>query len=217
MGNRIILFLALFCIASQCYSDTIAVSFNTLGNCSICKDRIEGAVRPIHGVISVSWKIIGDVTTVTYYNDSTDVQTIMHVIAGVGHDTEWFPAPDSAYNLLKGTCCEYLRTNNYDHVQVGFLSLMNGWYYPLSVDEKRAASSFHIFPNPATEFIVIESPSSTSTPCNAALYTLSGNMVTSTTFTGSGSLNTASLSPGEYVVTVSTQGILTDRKKVIKR
>ena len=95
------------------FADSTTVAFGTLGNCSICKDRIEGAVKQVPGVISVSWKIISDVTTVTYDSTVTDVYIIMHVIANVGHDTEWFPAPDSAYNLLKGTCCEYQRTNNY--------------------------------------------------------------------------------------------------------
>lgn len=199
------------------YSEPTTVSFNTLGNCSICKDRIEGAAKVIPGVVSVTWKIISDVTTVTYDSTITDVYTIMHVIANVGHDTEWFPAPDSAYNLLVGTCCEYQRTNNYELVQVGYLSLENRWFNPLGQGELKTISSFTIYPNPATDMIRISLSGDKKTKCHAALYDLSGDRVAAASFPGYGVLDIMHLPKGEYILVVSPEGTLIGRKKVIKR
>jgi copper chaperone CopZ len=195
----------------------VSVEFNTLGNCSICKDRIEGAVRPLPGVISVNWKIIGDVTSVSFDDDTTDLYIIMHAIANVGHDTEWFPAPDSAYNTLVGTCCEYQRTNNYDSVRVGYLVLMNQWYSPLGQPEMSGKISLSVFPNPATDRVSVSLHGNPDRACEATLHTLSGAVVKSVSFTGTVSLGLENLLPGEYILSVYTDGIAAGRQKIIKR
>jgi len=198
-------------------SETFTATFITLGNCTLCQNRIQNAASQVSGVISVSWSIPDDATTVTYYTDSTDLFTIMHAISNVGHDTEWYPAPDSAYNLLIGTCCEYARTIDYTNVQVGYLSLMGIWVFPLGQQEIAQGVSLTVFSNPATESLTLNLDQNWDKLCTATLYSLMGTIVSSTRFTKNSTLDLRNLTPGEYMITVVSNGILISRKKIIKQ
>jgi len=213
----LIVILILYGFTGIAENETFTATFVTLGNCTICKTRIETAASQVPGVISVSWSIPDDATTVTYYTDSTDLFIIMHAIAYVGHDTEWYPAPDSAYNLLIGTCCEYTRTIDYSNVQIGYLSLMGIWVFPLGQPEINQNVTFSVFPNPATEVIYLSMDPSRDRLCTATLRSLTGTIVSSARFSGNGILDLRNLATGEYIITVETDGIIIGRKKMIKR
>ena len=111
----------------------MTIYFPVLGNCYLCQLRIEEAVNNLDGIESVNWSYDTKITTVTYDDGVTDAYEMMHAISAVGHDTEWYPAPDSAYYTLVGTCCEYERTNDYTNVQIGYLSLMDLWVFRLEL------------------------------------------------------------------------------------
>ena len=144
ISSFLVFFFLLFSVVAQQRSP-VTIYFTTLGNCGICQNRIQNAVKELPGVDTVYWNIEKDQTTVTYDESVTDAYVIMHAIANAGHDNEWFPAPDSAYNLLVGSCCEYLRTIDYGQVQVGYLSMMDKWFYPLAISEARP-SEIRVFP-----------------------------------------------------------------------
>jgi hypothetical protein len=171
--------LLVFLLGMFAYQGTyaITVSFPTTGNCAICEIRIEQAVSKINGVQSVSWDMGTDVTTVEYDESLTDCFIVMTEIANVGHDTEWFRAPDSAYALLIGSCCEYERVINYDSVQVGYLSLMGYWFYPLGI-ENQGNTSFKITPTVSQGLFTIqfENPADNGT-LKVSIYSLSGRKV----------------------------------------
>jgi copper chaperone CopZ len=215
--NTLLTLVLLAWFAAGFASEQFTARFINLGNCSICKNRIETAAKTVPGVTTATWSQSKDETTVTYYTDSTDVYAIMHVIAGVGHDTEWFPAPDSAYNLLVGTCCEYERTYGYENVQVGYLSLMDLWLFPMGRQEMTGKISFTAYPNPAGDRITVSSNEETGNSFIATLTALSGAVAITTGFTGQASLDLSSLAPGAYILTVTSQGIMVSRQKVIRR
>jgi copper chaperone CopZ len=212
----LLLILCFYSFAAFAQTETFTASFITLGNCSICKSRIENAVNMGPGIISVSWDIPSEVTTVAYYCDSTDLYAIMHTIANVGHDTEWFPAPDSAYNLLIGTCCEYTRTIDYSQVQVGYLSLMGIWIFPLGQQEIPKDVSFSVYPNPVQDFLSVKIEQDQNKPFIATIYSLTGAIVYSARITGTGILDLGSLASGEFLITIVSEGVLIGRKKLIK-
>lgn len=84
-------------------TDTVKV----LGNCSMCKMRIERAAM-VAGVSSASWNGRTKVLTITYNPSQIKNEDIQKRIAAAGHDTEKYRATDKAYNSLPG-CCQYER------------------------------------------------------------------------------------------------------------
>jgi len=174
-----LIFIALMTVDQPVISGVpFTISFTTLGNCYICKIRIETKVNQVEGVISSEWDYVSKVTTVTYDDGVTDAYQIMHAIADTGHDTEWFRAPDSMYALLIGSCCEYPRTIDYTNVQIGYLSLMGIWLYPLGVQQNRHESNFTIFPTVGNGLIHIKEPAENVLgSVTIAVYSLSGGLV----------------------------------------
>ena len=170
----LLIFLSFFAFKA---TYAVSVSFLTTGNCAICEIRIEQAVSKIAGVQSVSWDMGTDVTTVEYNESETDCFVVMTEIANVGHDTEWFRAPDSAYALLIGSCCEYERVINYDSVQVGYLSLMGFWLFPLGI-ANQGSSSIKVTPTVGQGMFTLqmENPSEDGIT-KVAIYALSGRKV----------------------------------------
>ncbi|MFH1297851.1 MAG: hypothetical protein ABIJ04_11380 [Bacteroidota bacterium] len=136
--------------------ESMQIIFPTLGNCYLCKLRIEAKLNLTEGVISDEWDYITKVTTVEYDETVTDAFQVMHAIADTGHDTEWYPAPDSMYALLIGTCCEYERTINYANVQIGYLSLMGIWVWPLGVQTVPASYHVSVFPSVGQGIITLD-------------------------------------------------------------
>lgn len=81
------------------------------GQCDMCENRIETAVKSLDGVNSAQWDKSNKSLTVSYDDKKTTSQKIQTSIAMAGHDTEMFSASESGYNKLPG-CCQYKRDEN---------------------------------------------------------------------------------------------------------
>lgn len=79
--------------------------FKVFGNCGMCKSRIEKTLK-IGEVTKASWDKKSKMLTVAFKSDAITVDSLQHLVASVGHDTEKFKAADSVYNELPG-CCLY--------------------------------------------------------------------------------------------------------------
>jgi len=197
----------------------MTIYFPVLGNCYLCKLRIEEAVNKLDGIDSVDWSYDTKITTVTYDDGVTDAYMMMHAISAVGHDTEWFPAPDSAYNTLVGTCCEYERTNDYTNVQVGYLSLMDLWVFPVGIEEPYEDVAVKIFPTAGTGIynyeIDISNPMSEP---EISVFSMSGLRVHTQRISDSksGKIDLQFLSKGHYILILTDAGTLVNRSKLIK-
>lgn len=83
-------------------------TFKVWGNCDMCKERIEKAVKT-EGAGSADWNVKSKILTVTFDPAKTNVEKLSKKIAVAGHDTEKFKADDKDYNALPG-CCKYERS-----------------------------------------------------------------------------------------------------------
>lgn len=77
------------------------------GNCSMCKNRIETALK-VKGISKADWDVKSKMLTVTYDPHVVTLDEIHNKIAAVGHDTEKVMADDKTYKNLMG-CCQYER------------------------------------------------------------------------------------------------------------
>lgn len=117
MKRLLTLWLAtVFCLLSaHSYADepTTKTSFKVSGNCEMCKKRIEKAAS-VKGVKSAVWNQDNGIMTVTFTPSLISLSQIQQRIADAGHDTEKFPANETAYNKLH-KCCKYERKKvNFD-------------------------------------------------------------------------------------------------------
>lgn len=78
------------------------------GNCSMCKDRIEGAAKGVQGVRSANWVVDTKSLHLDFDPRATSVDQISKAVAKAGHDTELDRAPDAVYEGLP-SCCLYAR------------------------------------------------------------------------------------------------------------
>lgn len=192
----------------------MTIYFPVLGNCYLCQLRIEEAVNNLDGIESVNWNYDTKITTVIYDDGVTDAYMMMHAISAVGHDTEWYPAPDSAYHTLVGTCCEYERTNDYTNVQIGYLSLMDLWVFPVGIAEQHEVLDLKIFPTAGTGIYNFEMDlnSPLATP-EISVFSMNGTKVHSQAITQTSRvrIDLQFLMKGNYII------ILTDSNKIIAR
>ncbi|MDG1685136.1 MAG: heavy metal-associated domain-containing protein [Flavobacteriaceae bacterium] len=79
-----------------------------LGNCKMCKSRIEKAAIGVKGVKYASWDIQSGQLQLIYNGLKTNVDSIEKQIAAVGHDTEHHAAIEKVYDQLPA-CCQYVR------------------------------------------------------------------------------------------------------------
>jgi copper chaperone CopZ len=197
---------------------SMTIYFTTLGNCGICQNRIQNAVKNLPGVDSAYWNIPKKQTTVTYDESVTNPYTILHAIANVGHDNEWFRAPDSAYNLLIGSCCEYQRTIDYDTVKVGYLGMMGIWIYPLGF-QKKEQSALLVYPTIGNGiFRVAARGSVVPSAYDLYVYSMNGLKVLTGKFipeTGN-SIDLRSFPTGEYLVVLSDKNRIISSTRLIR-
>ncbi len=95
-------------VMAQRLTKTQKANFTVLGNCSMCKERIETAVLDISGVKYVSWNAETKELNTIYNRRRVDLSEIHKAIAHVGHDTPLYKAQDSTYQSLP-LCCLYER------------------------------------------------------------------------------------------------------------
>jgi copper chaperone CopZ len=82
-------------------------TFKVYGNCGMCKNRIEMALK-VKGVSKANWDVKTKMLTVTYNPHEISLDEINKKIAVAGHDTETVKADDKTYANLMG-CCQYER------------------------------------------------------------------------------------------------------------
>lgn len=194
---------------------SMTIEFKTSGNCSICKDRIETALNQLTGVISSNWSATSQSTTVTYNETIIDAFTIMHAVADVGHDTEWYQAPQEAYDLLVGTCCEYDRVLKYLDVIIGYLSLMDIYVFPLNVELNISNNVNQIYPNPSCDVINI-SLTENIRNYNCSIFNNAGQEILKTNVYGNSQIDLSAFVNGQYLIIVKEGENIILKKKIQK-
>jgi len=86
----------------------IETSFWVGGTCDLCKERIEGSLKGVPGILFADWNVDSKIIKVKYDKDKIKENTIHEKISEVGHDTEKIKAKDEVYNNLM-ECCKYER------------------------------------------------------------------------------------------------------------
>jgi mercuric ion binding protein len=79
-----------------------------MGNCDMCKKRIEKAAYAVLGVKSAIWKAENQQLSLIINEQKTTVNQIEKAVAKVGHDTKNVKATDKDYSNLHD-CCSYDR------------------------------------------------------------------------------------------------------------
>jgi cation transport ATPase len=115
----IILFFAL--LASTSFAQTmpspasastkiVTANIKVLGNCGMCKDRIEKALDT-KGVKQAKWNISTKNLEVIYVPEKITEKKIRELVSAAGHDTDSTKAKDAVYAKLP-FCCLY---RDHDH------------------------------------------------------------------------------------------------------
>lgn len=105
----IVLLASVYTIAQD--KKVIEAEIKVSGNCNMCKERIEKAVK-IDEVKFARWNK-NTKTLKVAFNSSITADSLQKRIAVVGHDTEKFKANDKTYKELP-KCCLY-RDNKKTH------------------------------------------------------------------------------------------------------
>jgi len=82
--------------------------FKVSGNCGMCEETIETAVKALDGVNEADWSQETKMIHVSFNSDKVQLEKIHKAIAKAGYDTELEKADDDVYNGLPG-CCQYTR------------------------------------------------------------------------------------------------------------
>lgn len=83
-------------------------SVQVLGNCGMCKNRIEKAAKDA-GATKAVWDSNTRQLSVTFKSGAVSLESIQQQIAAVGHDAGNVKATDESYQKLPG-CCKYDRS-----------------------------------------------------------------------------------------------------------
>ena len=194
------------------------IIFPALGNCYLCKVRIEAKLNLTEGVLSSNWDYNTKITTVEYDETVTDPFEIMQAVADTGHDTEWYPAPDDMYALLIGSCCEYERTIDYTNVQIGYLSLMGIWVFPVGVAETEDPYHLSIYPSVGAGIVTLDFGN--RLPLQEpilSLYSMSGRLVyqSKLALQSRSRLDLTSIANGQYLAVVTINNEILNKSKLI--
>lgn len=82
-------------------------TFKVWGNCEMCKETIEGALK-VPGIAIADWDSETKQISVKYDSTVINLDGIQQKIAASGYDTEKYKADDEAYANLH-ECCQYER------------------------------------------------------------------------------------------------------------
>lgn len=99
---------SLFTFAQDKPSKNEKANLGVLGNCGMCKDRIEKAAISVKGVKYASWDIPSGQLRLVYNGLKTNLDSIEKQIAASGHDSEQHKAIVEIYDQLPA-CCQYVR------------------------------------------------------------------------------------------------------------
>ena len=82
-------------------------SFKVWGNCEMCKETIEGALK-VDGVRKAEWNAETKQVQITYDTATISLDQIQKNIAAAGYDNEKYKSDEKAYGNLP-ECCQYER------------------------------------------------------------------------------------------------------------
>lgn len=99
------LFLAFMSVSAQV--QTISHKVHVSGNCEMCKETIEAAVKK-PGVRSASWNVNTKELAVSFDPKKTTLKEILLGVAKSGYDNQMFEASEKDYKSLP-SCCQYER------------------------------------------------------------------------------------------------------------
>lgn len=88
----------------------VTANIKVLGNCGMCKDRIEKALDT-KGVKQAKWNISTKNLEVIYVPEKITEKKIRELVSAAGHDTDSTKAKDAVYAKLP-FCCLY---RDHDH------------------------------------------------------------------------------------------------------
>jgi mercuric ion binding protein len=83
------------------------VSFKVWGNCNMCKETIESALK-VNGVSSADWDTKSKMITLSFDSTKISLDRVKKLIANAGYDNDKYIANDSVYKSLP-ECCQYDR------------------------------------------------------------------------------------------------------------
>lgn len=102
-----IIYIGLFVCSILVYGQETSKTLIVKGNCGMCKDRIEAAVKESPSANGI-WDAETQTLTVEFDGSETNLDEIAKNIAKAGHDNELYEADDQVYESLPG-CCLYDR------------------------------------------------------------------------------------------------------------
>jgi hypothetical protein len=108
--SKILLAIALLLSSLMCDAQIKNAKTETVkiyGNCDMCRSAIQKAGN-LKKVATVTWNKDTKMAMLTYNPNKTNKDEILKRIALAGYDSDFFLAPDDAYNQLPG-CCQYER------------------------------------------------------------------------------------------------------------
>jgi len=110
MNNKIWNIAAIFLIALGIYacgniSANSKIQFYVRGNCDMCKERIETAVKKEVGVVSAGWDQNDQLLTVVFDSLKTGKSALNRAVAKAGHETRSEATPEAVHDALP-PCCQ---------------------------------------------------------------------------------------------------------------
>ena len=105
---KMIAVVAFTMVGSIAFAQTKTEKVQVLGNCGMCKKRIETGLKDA-AISSAVWDKETKFLTVSYDSTKLSNEVIQQKIADVGHDTPKAKAKNEVYDKLPG-CCKYDRT-----------------------------------------------------------------------------------------------------------
>lgn len=105
---RILSVVVLTFLGSAVFAQTKTDKIKVLGNCGMCKKKIESALK-VSGITAADWDKTTKLLTVSYDSTKISNQQVQQKVAATGYDTEKVKATKEAYGKLP-ECCQYDRT-----------------------------------------------------------------------------------------------------------
>lgn len=106
--GMMLLFVTLSTQAQEKKNKNAKYDIEVLGNCDMCKKRIEKAAFSVKGVKSADYHLDDNKLHLIINEEKCSILDIKKAIASVGHDTDEVKATDEVYESLHG-CCQYER------------------------------------------------------------------------------------------------------------
>ena len=107
IGVTAIMVLLSITISNAQIKNAKTQNVKVLGNCGMCKAKIEKA-GSLKNTAIVDWNKDSKIALITYDTTKTNQDEILKRIALAGYDSENKVAPESSYKRLPG-CCQYER------------------------------------------------------------------------------------------------------------